>query len=1244
MNASPSVPRLVGRLPAPCGSPPAARGRLILALLQLLAVAAAALPAAARAAGRSDTIAVTGQTVPGGDGRFGNLFYAYQNESGAATFSATLTGTSGGLSDTAGIYLDTPGGLVQVARAGQAAPDGNGVFSRQSFYATGVSDSGMVVFSGELTGTSGGTSDNFGYFSSAGGVIDQIVREGETVPGGDGSFGSISATNPNRRGGIAFRSGLNGTSGGTADDAGIFFAADGNLSQVVRKGQAAAGGDGTFSVFQGPLSVNNFGQVGFGATLAGTGLASDQVIYRGGNGGMIQLAREGQAAPGGGSFTDLNAWANSLNDAGQVAFSAGLSDGSGLYRAGDDGLVRIVRSGQAAPDGNGQFLDAPVRFVGLNEAGQVAFWAPLEGTMGGSTDNTGIFLGSGGSLTQIARRGQAAPVAGDIYTFFSALSRPNAAGQVAFAASVQDLDGVFRAGLFTSDGIDTLQVARTGDPVAGTTVTNVSITSAASLNEMGQIVYTAQTADFGSVVRRWTPDLRWRTAAGGGWDDSANWTLGLDPSLVHDVSIDPAASLTVAGPIDDTAVRSLTLGGGTGLATLALQRGGVLTAAEGVSIARTGILTGDGSIAGGVDNGGTIRADNLTIAGSLSNAELLQGSGRVAATQIINTAAGRIRALAGDSLWLSGSLTNNGLIEVNDAELRSDSQLSNAASGASLVSLRNGSLIALEGISNKGGIAATLGASSIQGDITNLGTIQVSGGAQMTFFGDLAQNGTFQVAAVGATTSTAVILGSFTGAGGFVGGGDLFALGDLRPGNSPASVGYGGNLFLGAATETFIELGGLEVGDYDQLLVSGDLGLAGSLSVSLIDGHTLGFNQTYLIGDVGGGLTGRFAGLDEGASVGSYGGVDLFISYAAGDGNDVSLFTGSGEIVIEVGSGRESQAAAGYPTIAAATSVTKTGAGTLVFDAANAFTGPTAVAAGTLEIADPGAVAGSSVTVDTAATLAVAAGTTLRSPAVIVDGGTLAASDLAVNSTTGVGSLAINAGTLAGSPLVTVDGGGQLSLAQDARVTVAVGGLSVAEGGSGGRIDLGAGEVRVAAGGITADALRADLIAGRNGGAWDGGTGIMSAAAAASAGTRTVGYVVAGDGSATVSFAAPGDTDLSGQVNVFDLVGIDSAGKFGSGAASVWSEGDFNYDGVTNVFDLIGVDSSGAYGAGNYFPASPVVLGGGSVAVVPEPALAGLAIATALGGLIRARRRGDPAPGSGGAVGGSPRGREPMAS
>ena len=306
------------------------------------------------------------------------------------------------------------------------------------------------------------------------------------------------------------------------------------------------------------------------------------------------------------------------------------------------------------------------------------------------------------------------------------------------------------------------------------------------------------------------------------------------------------------------------------------------------------------------------------------------------------------------------------------------------------------------------------------------------------------------------------------------------------------------------------------------------------------------------------------------------------------------------DIVVRVPAGTtQSQFTAGFARVLSADSLTKTGAGELVLDTDNPYFGPTTVAGGRLRVATPRALVNSPIRVEAGTTLAVSPG--FVSTGVLLAGGELAAGRIEISGD-GIRRLEIAAGSLAGAPNLTVGPGGRLTMAATSRVTLDVTGLAVAEDWGGGLVDLGAGEVRIAAGGITAADLVADIRAGRAGGSWTGTTGITSAAArASSGGARTVGYVVAADGAARVSFAAPGDVDLNGSVNVFDLVAINGSGSFGTGHTAVWSDGDFTYDGVTDVFDLVAIGGSGAYGGSEYFPSS---VGSAAVATVPEPFLA----------------------------------------
>ena len=86
----------------------------------------------------------------------------------------------------------------------------------------------------------------------------------------------------NESGQVAFSASLYGTSGGSSDDRGIFRGSGvGNPTQLVREGDGAPDGNGSFLSFMAPITINDSAQVGFLANLTGTSGGITQVAHVG---------------------------------------------------------------------------------------------------------------------------------------------------------------------------------------------------------------------------------------------------------------------------------------------------------------------------------------------------------------------------------------------------------------------------------------------------------------------------------------------------------------------------------------------------------------------------------------------------------------------------------------------------------------------------------------------------------------------------------------------------------------------------------------------------------------------------------------------------------------------------------------------------------------------------------------------------------------------------------------------------
>jgi probable HAF family extracellular repeat protein len=379
----------------------------------------------------------------------------------------------------------------------------------------------------------------------------------------------------------------------------------------------------------------------------------------------------------------------------------------------------------------------------------------------------------------------------------------------------------------------------------------VQVRQVRGINDLGQMVARGGS---GPVVLNPEGTLSWAKLRGGSVADPANWDsgLGFAPNRLLDVVIASRPAQTVSADASFNA-KSLRVGDVAGSAqdgtlTLQLSNNAVINPGSGLLIAQSGVLQGQGRVAGTVAvlNRGRVNAlpgQTLALEGGLDNRGLVTGTGRIEAN-LINRGGGAAGVVvgAGQSLTFAGTVhtaADGSHMRISDGgDLRFEGRFVNQ--GAATVHLDAGSLrVGFGGqrMDNGGQVLVGAGRSEIEGELYNnpRGLIHASNGAQLFVWDALRNDG--EVRATGG--AKIVYTGMVTGPGDFTGQGDggfhRFE-GGYSPGASPADVSLGDVQLASLLT---MEIGGPAAGSqHDHISFTGSVLLTSTsfLDIKLING------------------------------------------------------------------------------------------------------------------------------------------------------------------------------------------------------------------------------------------------------------------------------------------------------------------------------------------------------------------------------------------------------------------------
>lgn len=481
------------------------------------------------------TVALTGQAAP--DTPAGVVFSSFQdpvvNDAGLVVFDGRLGGPGITLENGGGLWVETDVGLQLLLRWGDQAP---GTPAGVTLWASALpvrNTSGHVGFSSLLIGPGVDNTNISCLFSNSAGALALIARRGSQAPGVPMAvtFSQFGSPLLNAAGHHAFYCELSGTGVDSTNDESVFSNAGGVLALLAREGELAPGAEPMvlFDQIRSPV-LNDLGVVAFSATLGGPGITGFNArgIWVGSAGTLTIASRAGTQAPGTDpGVTFITYVPPDINNAGQVAFAAGLtiagsvdaSNDSGIWVVGPGRSELVAREGSPAPGTPAGVVFAdfqnPVAIrPAMNGSDHVAFVAPLMGAGVDMTNDQGLWSEGGGALELVAREGDPAPGLPAGVNFGTVVFQGiNNLGEVAFDATLVGPSvtvGVNDRSIWKhTPGIGPVLIARSGDAIEVApgdvrVVSELGLNfgirgsedgTAKGLNNAGQIVMSVQFTD-----------------------------------------------------------------------------------------------------------------------------------------------------------------------------------------------------------------------------------------------------------------------------------------------------------------------------------------------------------------------------------------------------------------------------------------------------------------------------------------------------------------------------------------------------------------------------------------------------------------------------------------------------------------------------------------------------------------------------------------------------------------------------